>query len=562
LAKTQAAPAAPTSAAAHHSGLHVPNRRILTFVGVLAAMFLAALDQTIVGTAMPRIVADLSGFDRYTWVTTAYLLSSTAVIPIVGKLSEQLGRKRVFLTGIVFFLAASVLCGQAQDMNELIAFRGIQGLGAGVIMGTAFVIIADLFAPAERGKYTGYMSAVFGLSSIVGPLVGGYLTDSSATGWRLVFYVNVPIGIAVLAGLWLTFPSLRKAAGTVHPRIDYIGAAVIASGAALLTLGASRAGTEGWGDPWVLGLIGVGLVMLVLIPFYEARLKDAMLPPQMFKSSIFSISVVISFLLGVGMFASIIYIPLFLQGVVGVSAFRSGMLIWPMMAGMMAGSIGGGIILTRTGRYKVQAFIGLSLMAVGLFLMSLLDVHATQLGVGLDMIVFGLGLGTTFPVLNVAAQNAVEVKYISPAVSSMQFIRQIGATLGLAVLGSLFNQELKTKTAAALPSGFNDRVPAQFRGQVARLMDPQALFGGGIDSILKQVPPAGRVQFLQMIDVIKGAVKVGLAESMHTIFLYALGLVVLAVVVSLFMREIPLQKAHEWGQQRGGRGEAAPEPMI
>ena len=560
MAKAQTAPAL---AAAEHR-LHIPDRRILTFIGVLAAMFLAALDQTIVSTAMPRIVRELNGLSQYSAVTTAYLLTSTAMIPIVGKLSEQLGRKRVFLTGIVFFLFASVLCGQARDMNQLVLFRGIQGLGAGVIMGTAFVIIADLFAPAERGKYTGFMSAVFGLSSIVGPLVGGYLTDNANFGWRWVFYVNIPIGIAVLLGLWFTFPSLRRAAGTAKAKIDYLGAAVIAGGAALVTLGATRAGTSGWSDPWVLVLIGVGVLMLVLIPFYEARVKDAMLPPQMFKSSIFAVSTIVSFLLGVGMFSSIVFIPLFLQGVVGVSALQSGELIWPMMAGMMAGSIGGGIILTRTGRYKIQALVGLSLMAAGIALMTLLNVHSTWIEVSRDMIVFGLGLGTTFPVLNVAAQNAVEVRFIGPAVSSMQFIRQIGATLGLAVLGSVFNQELKDKMAAAVPPSTFNGLPAQLsQGLRSLAQDPQAIFSGGAAEIMKRVPAAMQPQVAGKIQLIRDALKPAIADSMHTIFLCALALIIVAVVISLFMREIPLQKAHEWGTQKATRGpEAHPEPII
>jgi predicted MFS family arabinose efflux permease len=403
------------------------------------------------------------------------------------------------------------------------------------------------------------MSGVFGLSSIIGPLAGGYLTDNLS--WRWVFYVNVPVGAVVLLALWLTFPSLKREGG--RPRIDYIGALAIVAAASMLTLGASRAGTDGWSNPWVIGLLAGGAILMVLVPFYEARIKEAVLPPQMFKSSIFTVSTIISFLLGIGMFATIVYIPLFLQGVVGVSALQSGLLIWPMMAGMMTGSIGGGIILSRSGRYKAQAFVGLSLMAIGVFLMTLLTVEATWVQVSVDMVVFGLGLGTTFPVLNVAAQNAVEKKFISPAVSSMQFIRQIGATLGLAALGSVANQELATKTAEQLPPSKFANIPPQYLAQVKALENPQALFGGAADNILKNIhDPAQRQIFLNLVTMIKQGVKVALAESVHTLFVYALVLIVAAVVVSLFMREIPLAKAHEWGSSEGGNKAPMPEPMV
>jgi EmrB/QacA subfamily drug resistance transporter len=523
---------------------HGVDRRILTFCGVLGAMFLAALDQTVVGTAMPRIIGDLNGFDRYTWVTTAYLLTSTAMIPIIGKLSEQLGRKRVFLTGILFFLAASALCGQARDMNQLIVFRGIQGLGAGVIMGTAFVIIADLFAPAERGKYTGFMSAVFGVSSIVGPLIGGTLTDNFS--WRWVFYVNVPVGAVVIAGLWLTFPSLRKEGA--HPRIDYIGAAVIAAGAALLTLGASRAGTQGWNDVPVWLMIGTGLAVMVVLPFYEARVPEAILPPQMFRSRIFLVCVIISFLLGVAMFGSIIYMPLFLQGVTGVKATYSGLLITPLMAGMLTSSIAGGLIVSHTGRYKVQLLVGTGLMTLGMFLFTLFDVNTSEVQVMASMVVFGLGLGTCFPVLTVAAQNAVERRFISPAVSSMQFIRQIGATLGLAVLGSVVTQKLQDETARQLPASKFAFLPPAFRSRLGELENPQALFGGQVDTILKHIQnPAQRAIFLRAVDVITVGLRVALANSIHLAFLVALVLISISVVVALFIHEIPLQQKQDWG---------------
>ena len=294
----------------HHG---IINARLLTFLGVLAAIFLSALDQTIVGTALPKVVGELNGFDRYTWVTTVYLLTATAVVPVVGKLSEQLGRKRVFLTGIVVFLLGSFVCGAAQSMTQLIVFRGFQGIGGGILTGTAFAVIADLFAPAERAKYTGLVAAMFGLASIIGPLVGGYLTDN--VSWRAIFYVNLPVGIAVLTLLWFTFPQLKHGG---HPKIDFIGALGLAGGAALLTLGASLAGTHDWGFAPVWYLLAAGVVVMVATIIYESRVPEAIFPPGLFQNQIFSLALLVTFVTGLAMFGSIIYIPLFLQGVVGV----------------------------------------------------------------------------------------------------------------------------------------------------------------------------------------------------------------------------------------------------
>src|SRR5438105_5439857 len=389
---------APAIPAAPHRRL---DPRMVTFLGVMAAMFLAALDQTIVGTAMPTIARDLGGVNRYTWVITVYLLTSTAVVPVVGKLSEQLGRKRVFLTAIVAFLAGSALCGVAPSMNWLIAFRGLQGIGAGMLTGTAFAVIADLFSPAERGKYTGMVAGVFGIASVIGPLVGGGLTDHA--GWRWVFYVNIPIGAAVLAVLARTFPSMRRAG--VRPRIDVAGAALIAAGAALLVLGASLEGTNGWGYPPVaISLVG-GVALLVVALLHERRTPEAVLPPELFRSSIFSVATAVTFLMGAVMFGAITYIPLFLQYVVGVHATGSGLTMLPLMAGLVVASIAGGQVISRTGRYRIQAVAGMAAVAIGILLTTLLDARSTQAQVTPAMVILGLGLGLSMPVFNVVSQN-------------------------------------------------------------------------------------------------------------------------------------------------------------
>jgi EmrB/QacA subfamily drug resistance transporter len=446
-------------------------------------MFLAALDQTIVGTALPTIARDLGGVNRYTWVITVYLLTSTAVVPVVGKLSEQLGRKRVFLAAIVAFLAGSALCGVAPSMNWLIAFRGLQGIGAGMLTGTAFAVIADLFSPAERGKYTGMVAGVFGIASVIGPLVGGGLTDHA--GWRWVFYVNIPIGAAVLAVLARTFPSMRRSG--VRPRIDFAGAALIAAGAALLVLGASLEGTNGWGYPPVGLSLVVGVALMVVALLHERRTPEAVLPPELFRSSIFSVATAVTFLMGAVMFGAITYIPLFLQDVVGVHATSSGLTMLPLMAGLVVASIGGGQLISRTGRYRLQAIAGMAAVAVGILLTTLLDARSTQGQVTPAMVILGLGLGLSMPVFNVVSQNAVPHRLMSSATSAVQFSRQIGATLGLAVMGSYFNSRL-------------------------------AAHGG-----------QGRL---------------ALSAAIHDVFLLALLGSALTLVVTAFLREIPLRTAN------------------
>jgi EmrB/QacA subfamily drug resistance transporter len=538
----------PPTAEEHHA---IVSGRMLTFVGVMAAIFLSALDQTIVGTALPKVVAELNGFDRYTWVTTIYLLTATAVVPVVGKISEQLGRKRVFLTGIVLFLLGSFVCGAAQTMTQLIIFRGLQGIGGGILTGTAFAVIADLFAPAERAKYTGFIAATFGLASIVGPFIGGYLTDNLS--WRWIFYVNLPVGIAVLTLLWFTFPQLRH--GSTHPKIDFLGALGLGGGAALITLGASLAGTHDWSYAPVWYLLVGGVLAMVATIYYESRVPEAIFPPGLFKNSIFSLSMVITFITGLAMFGSIIYIPLFLQAVVGVKATYSGLLLLPLMVGMVVGSIGGGLLITRTGRYKVQAIVGMAFMSAGAYLLTLLTVDSTQLEVARDVVLFGLGLGLSFSVFNVVAQNAVKTEYISSSTSAIQFVRQIGGTLGLAVLGSIVNQQLKEKIPQDVPASALAKVPPQLRSQIT---DPQVLFSDQIQKAINGVSdPQARAVFVQTIDQIQHGVRLALADSLHVAFEVSLVALVVSLFLTLFLREIPLKKTSAMQDRAALRAEAA-----
>ena len=480
-------------------------------------------------------------------ILTSFFLTSTAVIAIVGKLSGQLGRKRTVMGGIVIFIAFSAACGAAQDFTQLVVFRAFQGIGAGVIMGSAFVVIADLFSPAERGRYTGFMSGVFGIAAIIGPLVGGFLTDHYT--WRWIFYVNLPVGAVVLTVLLLTFPSHRP---TGRQKIDYFGALIIITAATLLTLGATRAEDHAWTDLSVVGLLAGGALLLLAAPFYEARVKEAIMPPQMYRSSIFALSSAIAVILGLAMFGSLTFMPLYLQNVVGVSATTSGETIWPLMFAMVGSSIVGGIVLSKTGRYKIQTMLGLSLMATALFLLTLVDVHSTQLQVAAGMVVFGLGLGQVFPVLNVISQNAVDQKYIGPAVSSVQFLRQIGATVGLAALGAIMKQTVSDNAATDFRNSLISHLPAALRGMVPAHVPT----GGNLQAGLSLIPDPGvRAQFLHAAQLAKvDAGKLALTQGIHLVFVISFLVVLVAVFLALFIHEIPLrQHAPRAGPTAGAR---------
>ncbi len=363
---------------------------IFTMIGVLFVVFLSMLDQTIVGTAIPRIVADLQGFDRITWVTTAYLLTSTVPIPIYGKLSDMYGRKRVILFGIVVFLAGSALSGAAQSMNQLIAFRAFQGLGAGALQPIAVAVVGDLFPPRERGKWQGVTGSVYALSAIIGPLVGGWIADH--TSWRWVFYINVPVGILAMLVLIFLMPALRSATRRVS--IDYAGAALLILGTVPLLLGFSLAGTQySWLSPQIIGLFGTALIMLIVLVMYAARLerigKEPIFEPGLFKNSarIFGISVLVTMIFSISLYGSVLGIPLFAQGVLGTSATNSGLILVPFMLTSIGGSVIAGLLLSLTGKYKWVAILGLLIAIVGTVLLVRLNVNSSSLDVLIAMLV-------------------------------------------------------------------------------------------------------------------------------------------------------------------------------
>ncbi len=546
--------------------------------GLLLGMLLAALDQTIVGTAMPTIFRELGGsLQDYSWVVTAYLLTSTITVPIYGKLSDLWGRKWFFMGGIIVFLAGSALSGASQNITQLIIFRGIQGLGAGAMMPIAFAIIGDIFTPAERGKWQGLFSGVFGLASILGPLLGGYITDNIT--WRWIFYINLPLGAVALVILFLTLPVFRNAQAS--RQIDYVGTALLVVGITPLLLGFSLVGTGpgqyAWDSAQIITLFsiaGVGILAFILWEMFGT--KAPVLDLRLFKNRIFTVSIITTVMLGAAMFGSIVYIPLFLQGVTGVSATNSGSLLAPLMIGWVIASIISGQLLSRWGRYRILALVGLALSMVGIFLMAQMDASTTELVVFRNMVVLGLGMGTGIALFTIVVQNAFPIQKIGVVTAALTFFRQIASTVGTAVFGSLltnqFNSvfagnwstqvaQLKTQYPQA-PQTQWDAIQQQFQ----KYANPNLLTAPGAQQQIqdgishqivqqatqgKQVPPSTLDQITQqantfahdLVTHLFSALKFSLVSGIQEVFWLGLILMAIAFVTCLFLKEIPLRKA-------------------
>jgi len=487
------------------------GRHLATVFGALMlGMFLAALDQTIVSTALPTIVGDLGGLQHLSWVVTSYLLASTASTPLYGKLGDMYGRKPVFLAAILIFLAGSMLAGLSQSMGELIAFRGLQGVGAGGLMVGAQAIIADIVPPRERGRYMGLIGSVFAVASVAGPLLGGFFVE--AISWRWVFYVNMPIGalaVAVVAlRLHLRTPAQRHA-------IDWLGAALLTAGVSALILVTTWGGTEyGWGSPTIVGLAVAGVVLLGLFVVRERRAEEPIIPPHLFASGVFRVASSLGFVIGLAMFGAIIFIPLFLQLVYGVSPTSSGLRMIPLMAGLLTASIASGRVITRIGRYKPFPIAGTAITTVGLFLLSRLEVDTPPALASVYMLVVGVGIGLVMQVLVLAVQNCSPSGDIGVATSTATFFRSMGGSLGVALFGAIFASRLATEMAS-LPGEVARRLPA------------------GINIRPEQVhalPGPVREQFL-----------VGFVNALQPVFLVGAALTAVAFALSWLLREVPLR---------------------
>ncbi len=506
--------------------------KVLATVGVMLALLLAALDQTIVGTALPRIVAELNGLDRYSWLITGYLVASTVVVPIAGKLGDLFGRKPFLIAGMVGFVAASALCGLSQDMTELILFRIIQGLFGGMLFASAFTVLGDIYPPAERARIQGLFGGVFGLASIIGPVVGGFLTDN--LGWRWVFYANLPVGllgVLVVAGF---LPFVRTKASWRD--IDFIGSAALAAGLIPVLVALSVAKDQGWTSLEVLGLLGFGAAMLVAFFVIEQRVKEPIVPFQLFKNRAFAVSMLVGFFAALGMFGTIIFVPLETQGVLGVSVTNSGLLLTPMMLGLIVASVVTGNLMPRIKRYHYLGTIGLGLMMVGMYLMAQTTRSTSQSSITLDIVLIGLGLGATMPLYINAVQSALPMRYLGVGTSQIQFWRNVGGTVSSAILGSILAQRLPGAIAAQVAKV---NLPPAFKTVMgSSASNPNALLDPAKIAAAKTKLPA---QLFPLFDQAIHAVRDALAASLHDLFLIAVALSAIALIASLFMPDVPLR---------------------
>ena len=459
-----------------------PAQVVLATVGVAMALLLAALDQTIVGVAMPRIVSELHGLNYYAWVTTAYLITSTALVPVAGKLGDMFGRKPFLIAGMIGFVAASALCGTSQNMVELVLFRGLQGVFGGVLFASTFAVLADVFPPAQRAKMSGLFGAVFGLSSVVGPTLGGFLTDGP--GWRWVFYVNIPLGIAAVILVASQLPFVRS--GARLRDIDWVGTGLLFAGLTPLLIALSMTRDHAWVSPQVLGLLAMAGVALAAFYLIERRVEHPVVPFQLFKLNVFAVPAVISFFSGIGMFGAVIFVPLLYQGVLGVSATNSGQLLTPMMLAVVVTATATGALIGRIPAYRFLATIALGVMILGLALLTRIGPSSSPFEVTLDIIVIGAGLGVTFPLTLVVIQAGLPHQLIGVGTSQLTFWRSLGGTIGTAILGSVLT----------------NRMPVPYS-------------------------------------------RLGLAGTLHDLFLAAAVVAAVSVIASLFLREVPLTREAE-----------------
>jgi len=491
------------------------HRQILViFTGLMAGLFLAALDQTIVATALPTIVGELGGLDYYSWVVTAYLLSSTVCTPLYGKLSDIYGRRLIFQVAIGIFLLGSLLAGVAPGMFELVLFRGVQGLGAGGVMVCTFAVVGDIVSPRQRGRYIGYLAATWAFASVIGPLAGGFIVDT--TTWRWVFLINLPVGLVALA---IISSVLRLTTVRRKARLDIIGAVLLVAGVGLLLLSLVWGGaTYAWQSPVIIGLIASGAFVTATFLWWETRVPEPLLPLRLFRNGIYSVASVLGFFIGFALFGGVVFLPLFLQVVNGVSATDSGLLVLPLTAGIVVGSVGAGRLTTSTGRYRKYPIIGSALAAIGMYFLSGMTAETARLLSSCYMVVLGLGVGMVLQVTLLAVQNAVTHSDLGIATSSAQFFRTLGGSFGVAIFGAIMNARLLEELPLRIPAD----VVESLSGRVTELLS---------------TPTAIRALPRDVASGVTSSVEVALQD----VFFWAVPIMVLSFILSWRLKEIPLR---------------------
>lgn len=524
------------------------HREIMTILsGLMMGMFLAALDQTIVSTSVRTIADDLNGFSVLAWVTTAYLITSTVSTPLYGKLSDLYGRKPFFMTAISIFVVGSMLCGIATSMYELAAFRAIQGLGAGGLMSMALAIIGDIVPPRERAKYQGYFLAVFGTSSVLGPVIGGLLAGQSSilgiTGWRWVFYINVPLGIIALVVVWrvLNLPVYRREA-----RVDWWGAVLLSVGLVPLLIIAEQGRVWGWSSPRALLCFGIGIVGVIAFVLAEIKMRDdALIPMRFFRNPLFSLCIAVSVIAGAAMFGGISLLPQYLQVVKGSSPTLAGYQTLPLVGALMVASIVSGRMISKTGRYKIFPIVGTALMALAMFVFHYVHADTPLWQTMVVMGVFGLGLGSMMQPLTLAIQNAMPPKDMGVSTSAATFFRQIGATVGVAVFLSMLFTQLTPKTGDALIAASSTPAFQQAVQSAATSSDPlesgfaRAIASGDASVAGSALQDSSFIQKLE--PALAEPFRIGFSDAMDYVFLAVSILMVLGFVLVLFLKEVPLR---------------------
>lgn len=513
------------------------HREILVVMGALmTVMLLAALDQTIIATALPKIAVDLHGLDKYAWVATSYLMTSAIATPIYGKIGDLYGRKKILQISIVIFLAGSFLSGFSHSMNELVGFRALQGIGAGGLMSLVLAIIGDVIPPRQRGRYQGYFGAVFGLSSVVGPLIGGFLSDAPSllgvTGWRWIFYINIPIGIVALS---VVAAKLHLPKRRIERKIDYLGATLLAISVVSLVLVTAWGGvTYAWGSPVILSLIAASVVFAAGFAIWEHFADEPILPNKLFKNDIFTVSVLLSLLTGIAMFAAILYIPQYQQVVLGYSPTKSGIAMLPLVAGMMFASITSGRMITKYGRYKIYPIFGTLLITLGMWLFSHVTLTTSLFDLSLWMFIIGLGLGSFIQVATLAVQNSVKRRDMGVATSATAFFRTIGSSLGGAVFGTILISRLTHHLMQNLPTSAIGHISVH------------------------GIAANGTANLAHLPAAVQHDIMLSFINSFHDMFLIGIPFALAAFVVALFLRETPLRDSTK-DMAEGGAFETHPQ---